>query len=386
MTKVKLIATATFGMEAVVADEVKKLGYTDVTVENGKVIFLADISAIARANLWLRTADRVRLVIGEFKAYTFDQLFESTKALPWHEWIEADGKFPVDGKSVKSKLFSISDCQAIVKKAIVESLKNKYKTAWFAETGALYRIEVSILKDHVTLTIDTSGAGLHRRGYREWIGAAPLKETLAAGLIYLSRWDKARPLIDPFCGSGTIPIEAALIGKNIAPGMNREFAAEEWSAIPREVWHNARAETHDLADYSQKVEILGTDIDAEIIKVAERNAEAADLANDIKFRRVAIKDLHMAGDYGVLIGNPPYGERISERSEIEQTYRFLGEKYRAYRTWSYFILTANEKFESFFGAQANRKRKLYNGNIKVDFYQYYGPLPPFKRSVDSDND
>ncbi len=380
MTKVKLIATATFGMEAVVADEVRKLGYTDLTIDNGKVIFWADISAIARTNLWLRTADRVRLVIGEFKAVTFDQLFERTKALPWHEWIEQDGEFPVDGKSVKSQLFSISDCQAIVKKAIVESLKNKYKTSWFDETGALYRIEVSILKDQVTLTIDTSGPGLHRRGYREWIGVAPLKETMAAGLIYLSRWRNDRPLIDPFCGSGTIPIEAALIGKNIASGMNRNFASEEWSAIPREIWHKAREETHDLANFQQKIEILGTDIDSEIIQVAERNAEEAEVAGDIKFRRVAIKDLHMADDYGVLIGNPPYGERISELSEVEQIYRSLGEKYRAYRTWSYFILTANEQFETFFGARASKKRKLYNGNIKVDYYQYYGPLPPFKKS------
>lgn len=379
MTKVKLIATATFGMESVVADEVKKLGYSDLTVENGKIIFVADISAIARANLWLRTADRLRLVIGEFKAVTFDQLFERTKDLPWHEWIEFDGEFPVDGKSVKSKLFSISDCQAIVKKAVVESLKKKYKTSWFAETGALYRIEVSILKDYVTLTIDTSGAGLHKRGYREWIGVAPLKETMAAGLIYLSRWHKDRPLIDPFCGSGTIPIEAALIGKNIAPGMNREFASESWSAIPREYWHNARAETHDLANFQQKIEILGTDIDSDVIKVAERNAEEAEVADDIKFRRVAIRDLHIIGDYGVLVGNPPYGERISELGEVEQIYRTLGEKYRAYRTWSYFILTANEDFENIFGAKASKKRKLYNGNIKVDYYQYYGPLPPFKK-------
>jgi putative N6-adenine-specific DNA methylase len=258
-------------------------------------------------------------------------------------------------------------------------LKNSYKTRWFAETGALYRIEVSILKDQVTLTIDTSGTGLHRRGYRDWIGVAPLKETMAAGLIYLSRWRNDRPLVDPFCGSGTIPIEAALIGKNIAPGMNREFAAEDWPAIPREIWHNARAETHGLANFAQKVEILGTDIDGEIIKIAERNAEEADLAADIKFRRVAIKDLHLASDYGVLIANPPYGERISEQSEVDQIYRVLGEKYRAYRTWSYFILTANEQFEKFFGAQASKKRKLYNGNIKVDYYQYYGPLPSFKK-------
>lgn len=376
MHKVKLIATATFGLEAIVADEVKKLGYTDVTVENGRVIYTADLAAIARSNLWLRTADRVRLIVGEFKAVTFDELFEKTKALPWHEWIDPEGEFPVDGKSVKSALYSISDCQAIVKKAVVESLKNKYKKEWFPETGALYRIEVAILKDQVTLTIDTSGPGLHRRGYRDWIGTAPLKETMAAGLIYLSRWRNDRPLLDPFCGSGTIPIEAALIGKNIAPGMNREFASEEWPAIAREIWRTARAETHDLANFSQRVEILGTDIDGEIIQVAKRNADQALLEGEIDFKRIALKDLHIAGEYGVLITNPPYGERISERSEVERLYRTLGEKYKSYRTWSYFVLTANEQFEKFFGAIATKKRKLYNGNIKVDYYQYYGPLPP----------
>lgn len=379
MRQVKLIATATFGLEAIVADEVRKLGYSDVVVENGRVIFVAELAAIARANLWLRAADRVRLVIGEFKAVTFDELFEKTKALPWYEWIDPEGEFPVDGKSVKSTLFSISDCQAIVKKAVVESMKSKYKKDWFPENGALYRVEVSILKDQVTLTIDTSGPGLHKRGYRDWIGTAPLKETLAAGLIYLSRWRNDRPLLDPFCGSGTIPIEAAMIGKNIAPGMNREFASESWPVIPRELWRTARAETHDLANFSQKVEILGTDIDGEMVRVAERNAEQAMLDGEISFKRIDIKDLHIVGDYGVLICNPPYGERISERSEVERLYRTLGEKYRSYRTWSYFVLTANEQFERYFGAIASKKRKLYNGNIKVDYYQYYGPLPPFQR-------
>lgn len=380
MQKVTLIATSTFGLESIVADEVKKLGYSDVKVENGKVEFNADISAIARGNLWLRSADRVRLKIAQFEATTFDELFEKTKELPWYEWIEKDGKFPVEGKSIKSTLFSISDCQAIVKKAIVESMKNKHKVDWFSEEGAMYKVEVALLKDIVTLTIDTSGPGLHRRGYRDWIGTAPLKETMAAALIYLSRWKPERPLLDPFCGSGTIPIEAAMIGQNIAPGMNREFASEEWSVIPKQIWRDARAETHDLAQYDRKLQIIGSDIDNEIIKVAKRNAHEAGFNDEILFKRLALRDLNVNNEYGVLICNPPYGERLNERKEVESLYRLMGKKFKSFETWSYFILSSHEGFEGLFGQKASKKRKLYNGNLKVDYYQYYGPLPPFNKT------
>ncbi len=379
MQKINLIATSTFGLEAVVKDEVINLGYSDIKVENGKVEFSADISALAKTNLWLRSADRVRVKIGEFKAKTFDELFEKTKALPWAEWIPVDGQFPIEGKSVKSKLFSVSDCQAIVKKAVVESLKKEYKTEWFKETGALYKIEIALLKDIATLTIDTTGPGLHKRGYRDWIGAAPLKETMAAAMIMLARWTPDRPLIDPFCGSGTIPIEAALIGQNIAPGMNRDFVAEKWPVISKQIWRDARAETHDLANYNQKLEIVGSDIDESILKVARRNAYEAMVDEHIRFERRPANQISSESMYGAIICNPPYGERLSDRVEVERLYRQIGESFSKLESWSYYILTSHEGFEEFFGKQATKKRKLYNGNLKVDYYQYYGSLPKEKR-------
>lgn len=371
-----LIATSAFGLEAVVAREVRNLGYNDVQVENGKVTFQADWEAMARCNLWLRSADRVRLKIGEFKATTFDELFEKTKALPWGEWIPEDGEFPVEGKSVKSQLFSVSDCQGIVKKAVVESLKAKYKTSWFSETGPVYKIEVALLKDIVTLTIDTSGVGLHKRGYRDWIGAAPLKETMAAALIQLSYWNPDRVLADPFCGSGTIPIEAALIGQNIAPGMNRNFACEQWSNIPRTIWHQARAETHDLAQYDRKLQIIGTDIDEEVLKVARRNAVEADVADQIHFQRMPVSEWRSAKKYGVVICNPPYGERLGDREEAEQVYKDMGRVYKELDTWSYYTVTPHRGFEKLFGREADKKRKLFNANIEVHYYQFFGPRPP----------
>jgi len=376
MHTVELIATATFGLESVVAEEVKRLGYENVKVDNGKVVFTADISAIPRANLWLRTSDRVRLKIGEFKATTFDELFEQTKALPWAEWIPENGEFPVEGKSVKSALFSVSDCQAIVKKAVVESMKKKYKKDWFEENGPLYKIEVALLKDIATLTIDTTGPGLHKRGYRDWIGTAPLKETMAAALILLSRWKPDRVFMDPFCGSGTLPIEAALIGQNIAPGMNREFVSENWPIIPREAWRNARAETHDLAQYDRKLEIIGTDVDEEVIKVARRNAEEAGVDEQIHFQRMDVRDLRTKKKYGYLICNPPYGERLSDQREVVRLYNDMGRVFSSLDTWSFFVITSDEEFERHFGRTASKKRKLYNGNIKVDYYQFFGPRPP----------
>lgn len=375
-TMVELIATSTFGLESVVAEEVKELGFENVITENGKVTFKADISAIPKANLWLRTADRVRLKVGEFEAKSFEELFEKTKALPWSDWLPENAQFPVEGKSVKSTLFSVSDCQAITKKAIVEHLKGKYKKEWFEESGPLFKIEVALLKDIATLTIDTSGVALHKRGYRTLIGGAPLKETMAAALIKLSRWNPRTVLVDPFCGSGTIPIEAALIGQNIAPGMNREFASEEWPAIPREIWRDARKETHDLARYDEPLEIIGTDIDDEVLKIARVNAGEAMVGDSIHFQRLALSELRSKKKFGKIICNPPYGERLGEEKEVERLYREMGRVFQELDTWSYYVITSNENFEQLFGKHASKKRKLFNGNLKVDYYQFFGPRPP----------
>ncbi|SFG64266.1 putative N6-adenine-specific DNA methylase [Desulfotomaculum arcticum] len=379
MSGVELIATATFGLEAIVAQEVKDLGYQNVLVENGKVTFTADLSAICRANLWLRTADRVRLKVGEFKATTFDELFEKTKALPWPELIPANANFPVEGKSIKSTLFSVSDCQAIVKKAVVESMKNKYNQQWFEEQGPVFKIEVALLKDMATLTIDTTGPGLHKRGYRRLASKAPIKETLAAAMILLARWHPDTTLLDPFCGSGTIPIEAALIGQNIAPGMNREFVSEKWPSIPRELWRQARKETHDLANYDQPLEIMGTDIDDEVVKIARNNALEAEVGEHIHLQRMSFTEISSKKKYGKIICNPPYGERLGELRAIEKMYQEMGKAFSKLDTWSFYILSSNPRFENLFGKPATKKRKLYNGDIKVDYYQYFGPRPPKRR-------
>lgn len=384
MKTLELIATTTFGLESVVKHEVTKLGYEILSVENGKIVFAGDELAICRSNLWLRSAERVRLKIGEFKVSTFDELFEKTKALPWADWIPENAQFPVEGKSVKSKLFSVPDCQAIVKKAIVESLKKTHKVEWFEETGAMYKIEVALLKDIATLTIDTSGAGLHKRGYRPLISEAPLKETMAAAIIQLSRWHPDRLLIDPFCGSGTIPIEAALIGKNIAPGINRSFVSEEWIRVPKKLWMEARKEAHDLADYDRQLKIIGTDHDERIIRIARRNAEEADVAEDIHFQTLSFEQLQSKKKYGYIICNPPYGERLGDEDEVRALYKMMGQVLQKLDTWSHYILTSYEDFEYCFGKRADKNRKLYNGNIKTYLYQYAGPRPPRIQRVDSE--
>ncbi len=376
---IELIATATFGLEAIVAQEVKDLGYKDVSVENGKVTFKADELALCRTNFWLRTADRIRLKVGEFKATSFEELFEKTKALPWSEIIPAEAEFPVEGKSIKSKLFSVPDCQAIVKKAVVESMKKKYKREWFDEKGPLYKIEVALLKDIATLTIDTTGPGLHKRGYRETGSQAPLKETLAAALIILSRWHPGTTLIDPLCGSGTIPIEAALIGQNIAPGMNREFVSESWPTIPKALWQEARKETHDLAQFERPLDIIGTDIDERSLKIARNNVREAQLEDFIHFQQMSVSDLSSKKKYGKIICNPPYGERIGEKPEVEELYKEMGKNFEKLDTWSFYILTSHPNFEILFGKPASKKRKLYNGRIKVDYYQYFGSRPPRRK-------
>ena len=378
MGQIELIATSTFGLEAVVKRELLNLGYDDLVVENGKVTFKATEKDIPITNLWLRSADRVLLKMGEFKATSFEELFERTKALPWDEWITEDGEFTVEGKSINSQLFSISDSQAIVKKAVVEKMKTKYNTEWFQETGAKYTIEVSLLKDIATLTIDTSGAGLHKRGYRLSSVEAPLKETLAAALIQLSYWNKDRLLIDPFCGSGTIPIEAAMIGKNMAPGLNRNFASEEWPRIKKEYWNNAKREAWDVMLKDFKLNIIASDMDKDAVKSAKENAESLFLEEDIRFITKDFRDLNIKEDYGVIICNPPYGERIGEKGEIQKIYKDMGKKFKGLDTYSIYVLTSNEGFEGLYGRAADRKRKLYNGRIKVDYYQYYGPRPPKK--------
>ncbi|HHY73533.1 MAG TPA: class I SAM-dependent RNA methyltransferase [Bacillus bacterium] len=376
MNKITLIATAAMGIEALVAKEVRDLGYENVTVDNGKIMFEADPSAICRANLWLRTADRVKVKVGEFKATTFDELFEKTKALPWGDFIPEDGEFPVIGKSVKSKLFSVSDCQAIVKKAVVEKLKHHYnRTSWFDENGPLYRIEVALLKDVVTLTIDTSGIGLHKRGYRADQGVAPLKETLAATLVLLTNWTPDRPFVDPFCGSGTIPLEAALIGQNIAPGFNREFVSQAWHWIDSKHWDQAFEEAEDLAKYDQPLDITGTDIDHKMVEMAKGNALEAGLSDVIQFKQMQVKDFTTKKEYGVIVGNPPYGERLGEKEAVEQMYKDMGHAFAPYDTWSVYMLTSHPAFEKLYGKEATKKRKLFNGFIQTNYYQYWGKRP-----------
>jgi putative N6-adenine-specific DNA methylase len=376
MAQVELIATATFGLEAVVAREVKNLGYEDIRVENARVVFRADERAVCRTNLWLRSADRVFIKVGEFKALTFEELFEGTKALDWPDWLPEDACFPVEGKSVHSKLFSVPDCQAIVKKAIVEKMKQTYHKTWFEENGPKYTIEIALLKDIATLTIDTSGVGLHKRGYRKLSSEAPLKETLAAAMVGLSFWNPDRLLVDPFCGSGTIPIEAGLIGLNMAPGINREFAAENWPRIASEYWQRAREEANDSIRRDLKLKIIGTDIDDEVLSLARYHAKLAGLAEQIHFQRLPVKEFHNKHKYGCLICNPPYGERLGRMDEIEKLYREMQQVFSSLDTWSFYILTSHPGFERLFGRRADRKRKLYNGRIECQYYQFYGPRPP----------
>jgi putative N6-adenine-specific DNA methylase len=380
MGKYQLIATSAMGLESLVAKEVRALGY-ECEVENGKVIYTGDEYAIARSNLWLRTADRVKIKVGEFKAYTFDELFEKTKALPWEKYLPEDAEFPVTGKSVKSKLFSVSDCQAIVKKAVVERMKSSYKrNSWFDENGALFKIEVALLKDVATITIDASGQGLHKRGYRVDQGEAPLKETLAAALVSLTNWKPEKPFIDPFCGSGTIAIEAALIGQNIAPGFNREFVSENWGWIPSKVWDDARTEAEDLANYDQPLDITGSDIDHRMVKIAQENAFEAGLGDLVQFKQMQVRDISTSKEYGVIVGNPPYGERLGDKKAVEQMYKEMGQAFSKLDTWSVYIMTSNEEFEQLYGRPATKKRKLFNGFIRTDLYQYWGKRPP--RQVD----
>ncbi len=372
MANYKLVATAAMGLESIVAQEVKALGY-ETTVDNGKVYFEGDETAIARTNLWLRVADRVKIVVGQFPAKSFEQLFESVKALPWEKYLPVDAAFPVSGKSVKSKLFSVPDCQAITKKAIVERMKQHYKRLGFLdESGATYKIEVSILKDVATLTIDTSGVGLHKRGYRQAQGEAPLKETLAAALVQISKWNPNRPFVDPFCGSGTIALEAAMFGQNIAPGYNREFISEVWPWMKAKIWDEVRDEADSLANYDQPLEIFGSDIDHRMVSIAQENALEAGFGDMITFKQMQARDFTTQLTDGVMIGNPPYGERIGDIEIVEQVIRDLGKVMKNNPTWSVYMLSSMKNFEELYGRQSTKKRKLFNGFIETNYYQFWG--------------
>ena len=374
--KLRLIATAVFGMEAIVAQEIKDLGFENVVVENGRVLFDSDELGLARANMWLRTAERVFICVGQFKANKFETLFDEINKLPWEVYIAKDAAFPVDAKSVKSTLFSLSDIQSLTKKAIVKRLTKLYRVEWFEETQETYRILVSILKDEVTVSIDTSGSGLHRRGYRAKGNEAPLKETLAAGLLLVSKWKAERPLIDPFCGSGTIVIEAAMMAKNIAPGLNREFDSEKWRWIEPEIWEKVRNEAKESVVDALDVKIEGYDIDPRAISIARENAVLAGVADIVHFQVRDVKDFSTSRQYGTIICNPPYGERLNEVKEVEQLYKVMGKVFKPYTTWSKYIITSHDGFENAYGEKSTKNRKLYNGRIKTHFYMYFGERPP----------
>ncbi|KRM02472.1 class I SAM-dependent RNA methyltransferase [Limosilactobacillus gastricus] len=374
MTEFKLLATAAAGIEALVNRELKDLGYQTQT-ENGRVRFQGDIKAIAQTNLWLRTADRVKIIVGEFDAKTFDDLFEQTKALAWEELLPIDANFPVSGRSSHhSQLHKVPSIQAITKKAIVERLSMVYhRRTRLTETGSKYPIEVAIDKDRVLLTLDTTGDSLFKRGYRQAKGAAPMKENLAAALVMLAHWFPDNPFVDPVCGSGTIPIEAALIGHNIAPGINRHFMMEQWlNLTPAELLDEVRDEADAQADYDIELDITGYDIDQLMVAIAQQNARAAGLSQDITFKQLALKDWRTDKLNGVIVANPPYGERLSDQANVRELYRQMGQLYRPMTTWSKYILTADLEFEKFYGAPATKKRKLYNGALRTDLFQYWG--------------
>ena len=371
--KLELIATATFGLEAVVKREIEALGYKILKTEDGKVTYMGDERAIVRSNLWLRSADRVLLKMAEFKALEFEELFQQTKALAWEELIPVDGKFTVTGTSVKSKLHSVPACQKIVKKAIVERLKDFYGLEVFEETGAEYTVKATLLKDRVTLTVDTSGVGLHKRGYRVCDVAAPIKETLAAAMIQLSFWNKDRILLDPCTGSGTIPIEAAMIARNIAPGLNRAFACQQWELIDEKIWKEEKKAAFEAIDYDTELKIYGFDINRKAVEAAKENAEEAGVDDCIIFKKADASKLRPIGENGIIVTNPPYGERIGEEEEIRKIYEGFNRFFNENPDWSLFMITTDkEAEEKVMGREANRRRKLYNGRLETCYYQFHG--------------
>lgn len=378
MEKFELIAPCHFGLEAVMKREITDLGYEVSRVEDGRVTFIGDAEAICRANIFLRTTERVLLKAGSFRAETFEELFQGTRAIEWERYLPQDGRFWVaKASSIKSKLFSPSDIQSIMKKAMVERMKNAFGISWFPENGASYPLRVFLHKDIVTVAIDTSGESLHKRGYRTLTSKAPITETLAAALLMLTPWKADRILVDPFCGSGTFPIEAAMMAANMAPGMNREFLAEEWrNLIPRKYWYGAVEEANDLIRDDMEVDIQGYDIDGDIIRAARANAKAAGVDHMIHFQQRPVSELSHPKKYGFLITNPPYGERIEDKKNLPELYRTIGERFAALDSWSAYIITAYEDTERYFGRKADKNRKIYNGMMKTYFYQFLGPKPP----------
>lgn len=385
MDQLQLVVSTAFGLESVVARELRQLGYEPLGTEDGQILINGDLQAICRTNLWLRSAERVGILIGTFDAVDFDELFDQVKVLPWEAWIGVDDKFPVTCKVQRSSIRSGVNAQKMVKRAIVERLRSQYTRHWFAETGREYEVHCDILRDSVLLTIDTTGPGLHKRGYRREVGEAPLRETLAAGLVQLSYWNRERFLVDPFCGSGTIPIEAALIGRNMAPGRNRHFTAVDWPQLPRELWKQALQEARDLERPALSPAISGSDLDGRAIKQARRHALDAGVGADIEFSVRPFVELPSARDFGVMIANPPYGERMGERREVEQLYKDMGELMTMLETWSYYVLTSAPNFERLFGRRADRRRKLFNGPIECTYYQYQGPRPPRELETSDDS-
>ncbi len=384
MNTFELIAPCHFGLESVLKREIYDLGYEILSVEDGKVTFEGDAEAICRANIGLRTAQRILLKIGEFKAVTFTELFDKTKDLAWENFIPVEGKFWVTkANSVNSKLFSSSDIQSIIKKAIVERLKSKYNVSWFTEAGCSYPLRVTIIKDMVTIALDTTGESLHKRGYRRMAGKAPISECLAAALIMLTPWNKDRILVDPFCGSGTFPIEAAMIAANIAPGMNRAFIAQKWDNIIKyKLWHEAVEEAKDLIDLSIETDIQGYDIDEDVLKTARINAEKEGVSKLIHFQSRDVSQLRHSKKYGFIITNPPYGERMEEKEALPAIYGSLGQQFAKLDSWSAYVITSYQDIEKYMGRKADKNRKIYNGMLKTYFYSFLGKKPPKRKDKD----
>ncbi|KRK89785.1 THUMP domain-containing class I SAM-dependent RNA methyltransferase [Lentilactobacillus sunkii] len=380
--KFNLIATCAAGIEALVGKEMRDLGY-DVQVENGRVRFTGDEKDIIKTNLWLRTADRIKIIVDEFDAQTFDELFEQTTAIAWDKMLPMDAAFPVEGRSRNSKLHSVPDSQAIVKKAIVNELSTAYhRHTRLPETGAEFPLEVAINKDHVMLTMDTTGSSLFKRGYRVEKGTAPLKENMAAALVMLTSWYPDMPFLDPFCGSGTIPIEAAMIGRNIAPGFNRDFICEQWPWIDGDMVQKVRDEADSKADYDIELDISASDIDGNMIEISKRNAEEAGLLADIHFKQLAVADFKTDKVNGVIVGNPPYGQRMSDEEHAHELYKQMGKVFNPLTSWSKYFLTSDLDFEKYYGAKATKRRKLYNGSIRTDYFQFWGKKVRDLRSLD----
>ena len=375
-----LMAPCHFGLESVLKGEIYDLGYEITEVQDGKVIYTGDPEAVCLSNIHLRTAERVLLVVGRFRATTFEELFQGIKEIQWEKWLPKNAKFWVTkASSVKSKLFSPSDIQSITKKAMVERMKGYYKLNWFPEDGPAFPLRIFIMKDEVTVTIDTTGASLHKRGYRTETGKAPISETLAAALIMLTPWHGDRILVDPFCGSGTFPIEAAMIAANMAPGMRRHFTAEAWTdLIPREMWTEAKADAEAEVNLDIETDIQGYDIDGDVVKIARQNARRAGVESLIHFQQRPLKELHHPKKYGFIITNPPYGERLEDKSALPPLYQDIGRVYQNLDAWSMFLITSYEDAERYIGKKAQKNRKIYNGMIKTYFYQFLGPKPPKK--------